>query len=146
MFIFKYDKEGNLYNYIELGRKEEMLCFCSFKNNVLIRYMKDENYKSLTKFKENCKMVHRFEAGESWVSILKINDGTSEIEKNYPFHKDASALIYFKSKEIVFKNREISTFYLNKNLLSKCKEIIEKSLKKQKKYPHIIIKPISRPF
>ena len=77
-YIFKYDKYNNLYNYVEKHSTGNILSFYSYnyKNNSMIRYDKDTKTRVFTQYDESCKLVHRFEAGESWVKSVPINDNS----------------------------------------------------------------------
>jgi hypothetical protein len=46
----------------------------NYKNNSLVRYDKDNQLRIFTQFDERCKLVQKFEAGESWVKSIPFDD------------------------------------------------------------------------
>lgn len=74
-YIFKYDKQNNLYNYVEHDQANNVYCYYHFnsKNNTLIRYDKQNQLRIFMQYEEPCKLVHRFEAGESWIRAVSLN-------------------------------------------------------------------------
>jgi len=70
VFVFKYDKHHNLYNYVEYDRKNNNLINYynfNYKNNSVIKYDTKNKIKIFNQFEVPTKLVHRFEAGESWI-------------------------------------------------------------------------------
>lgn len=73
-YIFKYDKEGQLYNYIELNKMDKVISYFNLKNNKLIRFDKNTQTKQLITFKSNVKLKQKFMAGESFISVFNLNE------------------------------------------------------------------------
>ena len=75
-FIFKYDKYNNLYSYVERDSLKNIMSLYvyNYKNNSLVRYDKDNQLRIFTQFDERCKLVQKFEAGESWVKSIPFDD------------------------------------------------------------------------
>lgn len=71
-YVFKYNKQNNLYSYIERDSSQNLLSLYTFnyKNYSMIRYDKDNQLRIFIQFDEPCKLVHKFEAGESWVKSI----------------------------------------------------------------------------
>ena len=74
-YVFKYDKHNNLYSYIERSFSKSLISLYTYnyKNNSMIRYDKDNQLRIFTQYDEPCKLVQRFEAGESWVKSVPFN-------------------------------------------------------------------------
>ncbi len=75
-YIFKYDKHNNLYAYVEKDSSDNLLSIYTFnyKNNSLIRYDKQSNLRFFTQYDEECKMIQKFDSGESWVKCIPVNN------------------------------------------------------------------------
>jgi hypothetical protein len=103
MYYFEYDKENYLIKYREEYKKAkskvcDSVCEFYIYNNKIIKFEENRKFKNLIKYTEPIKIVHRFEAGESWLNIQKKgffdfsqnNNTQKELEKdeniqrNYP--------------------------------------------------------------
>ena len=75
-YVFKYDKHKNLYNYAERDNLKNLLALytLNYKKNLMLRYDKDNNVRVFTQFDEPCKLVQKFEAGESWVKSVPVGE------------------------------------------------------------------------
>lgn len=71
-YVLKYDKDKNLHHYIEKDLKSNIKAFYSFnyKNNSLVKYDSINKIRIFNQFDGSCKLVHRFEAGESWIKAV----------------------------------------------------------------------------
>lgn len=94
-YILKYDKKGFLYKYVEKTKSGKIVNFYHFnyKKNLLIRYDFKQKLKILIEFYEPCKLVQRFEGGESWIKPVPMScDSTSmflpKIKKKFAINKD----------------------------------------------------------
>lgn len=111
-YFFKYDKQNNLNTYTEEDARG-VKSFYSLNNNRLISYDKNSKIKRLVCFSENCRMVQRFEASESWVSIIK--NSVDEIFHDFPR----------KSNEVIAIGNNILSFYTSKKFLKHCISVIK---------------------
>jgi hypothetical protein len=103
MYYFEYDKENFLIKYKEEYRKaksKKIDCVCEIYiyNNKIIKFEENRKFKNLIKYIEPIKVVHRFEAGESWLNIqkkaffdfsqnnnvIKEFEENENIQRNYP--------------------------------------------------------------
>lgn len=103
MYYFEYDKENFLIKYKEeykkvKSKKTDSVCEIYIYNNKIIKFEENRKFKNLIKYIEPIKVVHRFEAGESWLNIQKkgfydfsqnINitkelEENENIQRNYP--------------------------------------------------------------
>ncbi len=91
-FVFKYDKKNNLVNYLERDSSFKILSYYSYnhKNNSLLKYDYVSRLRILSQFEEQCKLVHRFEGGESWIRAVSTSD--SALNLSYPKIKKQFAL------------------------------------------------------
>jgi hypothetical protein len=74
-YTLKYDKKGFLYKYVEKTASGKIVNFYSFnyKRNLLTKYDFKQKLRVLVEFYEPCKLVHRFEAGESWIKPVPVS-------------------------------------------------------------------------
>ena len=107
-YVFKYDKKNFLYKYVEKNSGGKVINYYSFnhRKNTLTKYNSKDKLKYLVEFYEPCKLVHRFEAGESWVKIVPDNcDSTSmflpKIKKNFAINQDNQIVSYSVSGKIL---------------------------------------------
>ncbi len=99
MYYFEYDKNNFLIKYKEKYhntklKKNDFICEVYVYENKIIKFEENRKFKNIIKYIEPIKLVHRFEAGESWLNIQKktffnyyVNDKTEEgenIQRNYP--------------------------------------------------------------
>jgi len=73
-YVFKYNKEGQLYNYVELNKMDKIISYFNLKNNKLIRFDKSTQTKQLITFKSNVKLKQKFMAGESFISVFDLSE------------------------------------------------------------------------
>lgn len=107
-YVLKYDKKGQLYKYVEKNAGGKIVNFYSFnyKKNLLIKYDLRNRLKVMVEFYEPCKLVQRFEAGESWVKPVPIScDSTSmflpKIKRNYAINENNQLVSYTVSKGFI---------------------------------------------
>lgn len=137
-YIFKYNESGDLYNYVEINDDKQVLSYYFLTANTLVRYDKQNNTKSFTKYNadEEVVMLQRFEANESWVTISvnpKIKpkkDDENEtfyrfpqyyhsIKQNHSTKSPEEKFTKFpkKTKEIILNNNNIVNFKItNENI------------------------------
>ncbi len=91
-FVFKYDKKNNLINYIERSPKNEIIAYYSYnhKNNGMLKYDHVNKFRIFNQFESPCKLVQRFEGGESWIRAVAVTD--NEYSLTYPKIKKQFAL------------------------------------------------------
>jgi len=94
-YIFKYDKHNNLYSYVEKDLNQNLLSLYTFnyKNNSMIRFDKENKLRIFTQYDETCKLVQRFEAGESWIKSVPIDNNSyvyqnPKIKKQFAINND----------------------------------------------------------
>lgn len=94
MYHFEYDKEGYLCKYTEHYDDENLvLCDYFIKYDTVIKLEENGKYKNYIKYESPVQLKHRFEAGESWVTVTKKvspiekEDDYLEgmIDRNYPW-------------------------------------------------------------
>jgi hypothetical protein len=83
MYIFEYNREGYLEHYYEKYdnincQKNFIMCYCFVKDNTVIKIEENGKFKNIIKYKEQIKIRHRFEAGESWINVLLKEDKNNE--------------------------------------------------------------------
>ena len=113
-YIFKYNKEGDLYNYVELNEKEKVISYFKVDYNVLTRFDKTTNTKQLITFKNKVKLKQKFMVGDSFITV---------------FDADNFALQYNKpekEKEIVLINNEVSKINFSNLVIKNKKKILQK--------------------
>ena len=91
-YVFKYDKKQNLIYYVERDNKNNIIAYYSFNhhNNSMLRYDKINKLRIFNQFEVPCKLVHRFEAGESFVRAVSMDE--NEYSLTYPKIKKQFAL------------------------------------------------------
>lgn len=107
-YVFKYDKKGFLYKYVEKTAGGKVINFYNFnyKKNILTKYDQKQKLKILIEFYEPCKLVHRFEAGESWIKPVPLScDSTSmflpKIKKNFAINEGNQIISYNVNKGLL---------------------------------------------
>ncbi len=96
-YIFKYNKEDELYNYVELNTNNKVISYFMIENSTLIRYDKKSDTKNLIKFKHPIKLKQKFMLGESFITVF--SSKTDEcIQYNMPD----------KEREIVLVKNNVS--------------------------------------
>ena len=104
-YIIKHNEGGQMHLFVEKTNYGKTLSYYKLEDNSLIRYDGKTKECTFTKFKDECIMVHRFDAGESWVNITDQNYNTIQ----YDLTK--------KVKEVKVKNKNITSFILDKTKL-----------------------------
>lgn len=69
-YIFKYDQNGELYNYVELNKIDKIVSYFKLEGKKLIRFDKSSDTKQLIIFKNPVRIKQKFMAGESFLSIF----------------------------------------------------------------------------
>lgn len=133
MYYFEYDKENFLIKYKEeyqkaKSKKIDSVCEIYIHNNNIIKFEDNRKFKNLTRYIEPIKIVHRFEAGESWLNIqkkgffdfsqnnnsIKKSEKSENIQRNYPnfYFKDKNT----KENDLVSNFNEYPTVLQQINL------------------------------
>ena len=113
-YIFKYNKEGELYNYIELNHKDNVISYFKVDYNTLMRFDKTTNTKQLIKFKNKVKLKQKFMVGESFITVFDA--------ENYNLQYQ----IPDKEKEIVLINNEVSKINFSNLVIKNWRKILQK--------------------
>lgn len=113
-YIFKYNKEGELYNYVELNHKENVISYFKVDYNTLVRFDKTTNTKQFIKFKNKVKLKQKFMVGESFITVFDAENFTSQ----YSMPE--------KEKEIVLINNEVSKINFSNLIIKNWKKILQK--------------------
>lgn len=91
-YIFKYNQEDELYNYVELNSSNKVISYFNIENNSLIRYDKKNDTKQLIKFKQPIKLKQKFMLGESFITVF--SSKTDEcIQYNMPVKEREIVLV-----------------------------------------------------
>ena len=79
--IFKYNKNNDLIDYLELDNNLELKCCYTVKDNMLKKIYNNvfvegkktfkEERRVIISFEEQCALTHMFIDGESWVRAIK---------------------------------------------------------------------------
>ncbi len=100
-YVFKYDKKNNLCKYVEKTYGGKVINYYKFnyKRNLLTKFDCKQKIKFLIEFYEPCKLVHRFEAGESWIKPVPLScDSTSmflpKIKSNFALNEENQIISY----------------------------------------------------
>ncbi len=100
-YIFKYDEKGDLYNYVELDSDSTVSSYYYLTANTLTRYDKNLSEKHKIKYKKGQDVIlkHRFDSGESWITICT---RPVEIEKEIEDEEQYNASTYRFPKFLMF--------------------------------------------
>ena len=112
----KYDVDGHLYLYLERNKKSRKVdSFIKLNDrNKLLRYDGASQERTFTKFNGECSLAHRFQAGESWVTVVQNNCNISE---QYDFPK--------KKSLFSLKNNYVNLFTVSKCLIVRWASVLE---------------------
>lgn len=108
-YLFKYDKHKNLYHYVERDSKNNLVNYYNFnyKNNALVKYNNTEKIKIFNQFESPCKLIHRFEAGISWIKPVTVDS----VEKSITYPK-------VKKQFAVNLENQVVTFSVSEQIVS----------------------------
>lgn len=108
-YVFKYDIHNNLYNFLEREGVSNIAAFYSYnyKNDTLLRYDNKNKLRIFNQFDSPCKLVHRFEAGESWPRVLSRDSNVHslnlpKIKKHFALNND-NQVVKFSIQEHVLE-------------------------------------------
>ena len=91
-YIFKYNQQNELYNYIELNKADKVISYFIIKDKTLIRFDRTTDTKQLITFKSKIKLKQKFMSGESFVTVFDSN--TDEcVQYNMPDKEKQITLI-----------------------------------------------------
>jgi hypothetical protein len=141
MYYFEYDKEGYLYHYEERYSGTTMM-YCFVTGDTVIKYEREENYKILQKYSTSVKIMQRFEAGESWITVVsdyrepetieveeeqeEVDDFSDLIERRFPdFYSKSKLSPMEEFEEIYLKNKPTTTPVLKKRIQTENNEVTE---------------------
>ena len=110
-FIFKYNQEDELYNYVELNSSNKVLSYFKVEDNKLIRYDKKTKTKAMIKFKSKIKLKQKFFSNVSFISVF-----SSEEDKCIQYD------LVEKEQEITLVDNNISISDYGKFIVKKWKE------------------------
>lgn len=81
-FVLKYDKNKNLYNYIEKDSKFKINNYYNYnyKNDSVVKYDSINKIRIFSQFESPGKLVHLFEAGESWIKAVSIESDSYNVQ------------------------------------------------------------------
>ena len=116
-YVMKYDKQDNLYCYIERNKKGRILSYFNLTNNRLIRYDAQSKYKYLIDYNETCRLVQRFMESESWVTVLRNSSSLYNQKSLYV------GMLPNKKQEICVKGKQIIAFTISKEFVDNFKYV-----------------------
>lgn len=116
-YIFKYNQQNELYNYIELNRAGKILSYFKIEGRTLIRFDRTTDTKHLITFKSNIKLKQKFLSGESFVTVYD-TDTEECVQHKMPV----------KEKEITLVKNNISVSDFGKFVVERWKHI-QKNIK-----------------
>lgn len=122
-YLMKYDIEGRLVLYSERSASGNVMSFIKIKDgNTLLRYDGVRRERHITKFTDRCMLAHRFEAGESWVTIVS--------ESHEMFGQTVFPDSWFS---MVFgPNGQARTFTMDLKFVAKCLSLLVKNNEESK--------------
>jgi hypothetical protein len=123
-YIFKYNQEGELYNYIELNKVDKIISYFKIEDSTLIRFDKNSDTKQLIKFKNKVKLKQKFMAGESFITVF---DAETDDCVQYNMPK--------KEKQITLVKNNVSVSDFGKFVVERWKKLKLKYDEKQTKEP-----------
>lgn len=105
--------------YVERDKSEKVMSFIKLKDaNTLIRYDGVNKERHLTKYHGSCMLAHRFEARESWVTVVS---ESHEISGQTIF-PDSWLSMMFGPKDTVHK------FTMTKKFVASCLGILGRNI------------------
>lgn len=80
--VFKYDKYHNLCNYVERNITGDLLALYTYnyKNQSMIRFDRENQIRIFTQYDEPCKLVQKYDSGESWIKIVPFENNINEYQ------------------------------------------------------------------
>lgn len=114
-YIFKYNQEGELYNYVELNNSNKIISYFKVEDKKLIRFDKFSDTKQLIKFKNRIKLKQKFMAGESFITVFDAETDDC-VQYNMPE----------KEKQITLVKNNISVSDFGKFVVERWKEMKKK--------------------
>jgi hypothetical protein len=155
MYYFEYDRSGYLYKYVESYTEQDdgyykdcVLCHATISGNTLRKLEDNGKFKSIVEYESPVQFEQRFEAGESWLSVVikhekdfcenkeeeeEDYDFEDNVERNYPEGSASYEISYTRSnkEEIEKWNKYPSVkrqFNLEDNVIYNLKFKINESL------------------
>jgi hypothetical protein len=116
-YIFKYNKNNELYNYIELNKADKVLSYFKIEDKTLIRFDRKSDIKQLIQFNSKIKLKQKFISGESFITVFD-SDTDECVQYNMPS----------KEKQIVLVNNNISVSDFGKFVVKRWKQIMGESI------------------
>jgi hypothetical protein len=132
-YLMKYNVDGRLYLYIERHKSGKIASvFKISDDNKLLRYDADTEERHFTKYKQPCMLAQRFEAGESWVTIVEAG---CDIMKQYEFPEKTATFSFDQ-------NGYTTLFTTSTGFTSNCVTVLGiTKTSPEKRRPHIRILP-----
>ncbi len=121
-YIFKYNKNDELYNYVELNKVDKIISYFKIENKKLTRFDKTTDIKQLIVFKSDVELKQKFILGESFITVFDVKTDEciqhkmSQIEtqitliKNNVSVSDFGKFVVKKWKATQEKKNELSKF------------------------------------
>jgi len=69
-YIFKYNQEGKLYNYVELNRVGKVASYFKLEGRKLIRFDRGSDIKQVIVFKTDVILKQKFLSGERFITVF----------------------------------------------------------------------------
>ena len=110
-YIFKFNQDDELYNYVELN-SDKVISYFKVEENKLIRFDKRNHTKHFIKFKNDVKLKQKFISGESFITVL---DKTSNEVVQYNMPE--------KEREIILIKNNVSISDFGKFVIKKWNEL-----------------------
>lgn len=114
-YIFKYNQDGELYNYVELNKTDKVLSYFKIEGKTLIRFDKTTDTKQLITFKPKIKLKQKFMSGESFITVFSAEDNSC-VQHKMPD----------KEKQITLIKDNISVSDFGKFVVERWKKMKEK--------------------
>lgn len=109
-YIFKYDEDDHLFEYVEKDDTGQLKCAYNYQNNTLKKVYKNyddgdqvySDFRSTSTYPDGCTLLHHTIDGASWVVVRKPNgDYVSPIKKIE--NQDGNYSGYSVKKELINK-------------------------------------------
>lgn len=120
-YIFKYNQDDELYNYVELNYNK-ISSYFKVEKNILIRFDRRNRTKQLIKFKNDVKLKQKFMSGESFITVFDKNTDET-VQYDMPV----------KEREILLINNNVSLSDFGKFVIKKWKELKGENITQEEK-------------
>jgi len=120
-YIFKYNKDNSLYNYVELNKVDKVISYFKIEDKTLVRYDRSTDTKQLIKFKKPVRLEQKFMANESFITVFDVQSNQS-VQHNMPEYE----------RRITLVKNNVSLSDFGKYVIERWKQITNKELIKEK--------------